>query len=59
MTTNYFLEGGNAYRDWYDAECIAPMPVAPYPAGSIEAVQWEYGFDDAMDWQLYVQYLDD
>jgi hypothetical protein len=55
---NYFEEGGDAYRAWIAAHCVPEMPACPYPKGSVEAEQWEVGFDDAMYWELEGQYLD-
>lgn len=50
-------EGGDAYRNWFGQEVLKfPMPENPYPVGSKDNLEWEWGFDSAMDWQLYGQY---
>jgi hypothetical protein len=56
--TNHFQEGSAAYLAWFDDWATGGLPVAPYPPDSIEAKEWEQGFNDAMEWQMHGQYLD-
>ena len=54
---NVFIEGATAYIDWFEAGCVTPIPDCPYEEdGTKNAENWQTGFDDAMNYQLYGQY---
>jgi hypothetical protein len=56
MAVNIFEEGGDAYRKWLDDSFRLHHPESPYTPGTVEDREWETGFNDAMNWQLYGQY---
>jgi len=56
---NGFLQGSEAYLQWYNKQCQGEMPENPYKPSEEPYKHWEQGFDDAMEYILHGQYLDD